>query len=82
MNVYDYFKELNRRKRTKDLLNEHLMPQEFHVSASKVNIGGAAFSTPTEIQNHGGFIAALNHKRQYLIIILTIIIVIIEHLFI
>ena len=32
-------------------------------------------------QNHSGLIAALNCKRQYLIIFFTIITVIIEHLF-
>ena len=47
----------------------------------KVDIGWTAFSTPTKRYrlsrcllvddfHHGGFIAALNHKRQYLIIIL------------
>ena len=33
-------------------------------------------------QNHSGFIAVLNCNRQYLIIFLIVIIVIIKHLFI
>ena len=39
-------------------------------------------SFPPLLKKHGGFIAALNCKRQYLITILIVIIVIIEHLFI
>ena len=45
-------------------------------------IGGTLSGIKGSFQNHGGFIAALNHKRQYLIIILIVIIVIIEHLII
>ena len=45
-------------------------------------IGGTLSGIKGSFQNHGGFIAALNHKRQYLIIILIVIIVMIKHLFI
>ena len=45
-------------------------------------ISGTLSGIKGSFQNHGGFIAALNHKRQYLIIILIVIIVIMEHLFI
>ena len=72
----------------KDLLKEHLMPQEFHVPASRgygkrnSRHSQSFFFVINFFQNHGGLIAALNRKNQYLIIILIIIIVIIEHLFI
>ena len=42
----------------------------------------SSFFVKRLFQNHGGFITALNRKRQYLITTLIIIIVIIEHLFI
>ena len=79
----------------KDLLNKPLMPLKFHVPTSRgywkkkltmtwwmvLDI----LSLPSLLSFFSKpqwFIDALNHKRQCLIIILMIVIVIIEHLFI
>ena len=54
----------------KDLFKVQLMPQDFHVPASRgYRKRESSFFIKCFFQNHGGLIAALNRKRQYLIII-------------
>ena len=64
---YDYLKEDNKCKYTQGLL----MPQDIHVPAL-IGYGKrkSSFFIKIFFQNYGGLIAALNHKRQCLIIII------------
>ena len=68
-------------------LKQHLLVDDFDREAIRrksttFNRHSQSSFVKTFLQNLGGFIVALNHIRQYLVIILIIIIAIIEHLFI
>ena len=70
-------------KRLKDLWNEHMMIQ-INLIALMTNSSRhsqSSFFVKRVFQNHSGFIAPLNRKRECLIVTLIIIIVIIEHQF-
>ena len=88
VNVYEYFEELSRCKRTEESLkrtSDATKLSRTRIKRLRKEKLSTYLNLPSLLkvffQNHGGFIAASNHKRRYLVIIL-IIIVIIYHLFI
>ena len=92
VNVYDYCEELNRCKWTHGSLKKTAdATRVSHTRIKRLQIvlmtnssrhSQSSFFVKRFFQNHSGFVAALNDKRQYLIIILTITMIMMAHLFI